>query len=155
MRFGKLAKCAVVLLTGLAVMCPVLYGAEKPTQPTPKIFIDASPSFATALTAAMVKKHVPVIVVEDKASADYILQSAAVDSKAESTGAKFARCIFADCIGINGYSEVSVRFMRVGDSAVVWAYQVRKGNSGPLGVQSLSEAIAKHLRNDYLRKLKN
>jgi len=55
---------------------------------------------------------------------------------------------------MNGFSEVSVKLVRTKDSAVVWAYQVKKGNSGPLGVQSLSEAIAKHLKNDYLSKQK-
>ena len=118
----------------------------------PKIFIQAEPDFTTALTAAMVKKKVPAVVVEDKAHAQFVLSSAAVDSRDESAAGKVARCLFMDCIGVNGSSEVSVKLVRSGDSAVVWAYQVRKGNSGPLGVQSLSEAIAKHLKNDYLDK---
>lgn len=116
------------------------------------MYIQADPSFQTALTAAMVKKDVPITVVTDQNSAEFTLQSAPVDSKAESTGSKFARCMFADCIGMNGYSAVSVELIRNRDHAVVWAYQVRKGNSGPLGVQSLSEAVAKHLKNDFLKK---
>jgi len=118
----------------------------------PKIFIEAGPDFTTAMTAAMVKKKVPAIVVEDKAAAQFVLSSATVDSKDETTGGKIARCLFLDCIGMNGSSEVSVKLMRSSDSAIVWAYQVRKANSGPLGVQSLSEAIVKHLKNDYLDK---
>ena len=47
---------------------------------------------------------------------------------------------------LHGNSEVSVKLVRLTDSAVVWAYQVRKANAGPLGIQSLSEAIAKHLK---------
>ena len=122
--------------------------------PTPKIFVQADPHFTTALTAALVKKGVPATIIEDKTAADYVLQSAEVDSKEESTGGKVARCLFMDCIGMNGFSEVSVKLVRTKDSAVVWAYQARKGNSGPLGVQSLSEAIAKHLKNDYFNKQK-
>ena len=57
-----------------------------------------------------------------------------------------------DCIGINRNSEVPVKLLHTTDSAVVWAYQVRKANAGPLGIQSLSEAIAKHLKNDFLKK---
>lgn len=57
-----------------------------------------------------------------------------------------------NCLGINGAAKVSVELIRLSDSAVVWAYQVRKPNSGPIGIQSLSEAIAKHLKNDYLSK---
>jgi len=101
---------------------------------------------------AMMKKKVPAVIVEDKEGAQYVLESAAVDSKDETGAGKVARCLFLDCIGMNGNSEVSVKLVRSSDSAVVWAYQVRKGNSGPLGVQSLSEAIAKHLKNDYLEK---
>ena len=117
-----------------------------------KLYVEASPSFNTALTAALIKKNVPIVVVEDKGKAGFILKSAEVDSKEESTGGKIARCLFLDCIGINGNSEVSVKLVRTTDSAVVWAYQVRKANAGPLGVQSLSEAIAKHLKNDFLKK---
>lgn len=36
----------------------------------------------------------------------------------------------------------------------MWAHHVRKANDGPLRVQSLSEDIAKHLKNDYLTKQK-
>ena len=117
-----------------------------------KLYVEASPSFNTALTAALIKKNVPIVVVENKNNADFTLKSAEVDSKEESTGGKIARCLFLDCIGINGNSEVSVKLVRTTDSAVVWAYQVRKANAGPLGIQSLSEAIAKHLKNDFLKK---
>lgn len=34
------------------------------------------------------------------------------DSKEESTGGKIARCLFLDCIGMNGNSEVSVKLVR-------------------------------------------
>jgi hypothetical protein len=114
-----------------------------------KLYVEASPSFTTAL----IKKSVPIIGVEDKDKAEFILKSADVDSKDESTGGKIARCLFLDCIGINGNSEVSVKLVRTTDSAVVWAYQVRKANAGPLGVQSLSEAIAKHLKKGKVRRL--
>jgi hypothetical protein len=100
----------------------------------------------------VIKKNVPVEVVTDQAKAEYTLQAAPVYSKDESGAGKIARCLFADCIGMNGFSSVSVELVRTKDSAVLWAYQVRKGNSGPLGIQSLSEAVAKHLKNDYLSK---
>lgn len=148
----KWLKCVGMVLLGVALCATALAQQGKPPK---KIFIQADPNFATALSAAMIKKHVPVEVVEDKAHSDYVLQSSTVDSKAESTGSKVARCLFMDCVGMNGYSEVSVRLVRTGDDVVVWAYQVRKGNSGPLGIQSMSEAIAKHLKNDYLKKLKD
>jgi hypothetical protein len=142
---------ALAALSILAASLPAL-GAN-PVQP--KVYIDAEPSFATALTAAIEKKNVPVTVVVDPKQADFTLKSAPVASKDESGAGKIARCLFADCIGMNGNSSVSVELLRSSDSSVVWAYQVRKGNSGPLGIQSLSEAIAKHLKNDYLAKHSN
>jgi hypothetical protein len=120
----------------------------------PAIFVKADPNFAIALTSAIEKKQVAVSVVTNPETADYTLQSADVYSKDETGAGKIARCLFADCVGMNGFSSVSVQLIRTRDSAVVWAYQVRKANSGPLGIQSMSEAIAKHLKNDYLKKQK-
>lgn len=118
----------------------------------PTIYIEAQDSFQSALAAAFIKKKVPATVVMDPHNATYTLKSANVFAKTESTGSKFARCLFADCIGMEGTASVSVQLIRNSDSAVVWAYQVRKPNGGPAGIQSLSEAIAKHLRNDFLDK---
>jgi hypothetical protein len=97
----------------------------------PAIFIKADSDFAVALTSAIEKKQVPATVVLNPEVADYTLESAAVYSKDETGAGKIARCLFADCIGMNGFSSVSVRLIRTKDSAVVWAYQVRKANSGP------------------------
>lgn len=151
MKMRKLT-CA---LAGAVLASCLFVTASLSAQSEPTMFIKASTGFSTALAAAIIKKKVPIEVVTDPARADYILQATEVDSKAESTGSKFARCMFADCIGINGYSSVAVELRRAKDTAVVWAYQVRKGNSGPLGIQSLSEAIAKHLKHDYLDKHRN
>lgn len=132
----------------------VAVSAQSASHPLPKVFINADSNFAVALTAAINKKHVPVTVVEDKSNADYILQSAQVDAHQESAGSKFARCLLAYCAGIEGTSSVSVQLLKVNDDSVVWAYQVRKANGGPAGIQSLSEAIAKHMNNDYFKKQK-
>ena len=144
----KRSVIAVCLLSAVASF-PVLAQTPGPT-----IYLSAETGFQTAMAAAFVKKHVAATILTKQDGAEYTLQAAPVDSKAESTGSKFARCLFMDCIGVNGFSEVSVQLVRNKDGAIVWAYQVRKGNSGPLGVQSLSEAIAKHLQHDYLEKHK-
>ena len=137
----------------LGILTVLVASVSASSQAQSKVYIDADSQFSTALAAAIEKKHVPVTVVVDPKHADYTLKSAAVNSKDESGAGKIARCMFLDCIGMNGNSSVSVELVRSSDSAVVWAYQVRKGNSGPLGIQSLSEAIAKHLKNDYLSKV--
>jgi|GEM_PF-2811378 len=136
----------------LAVFCGVCQiGVAQETAPVgPGIYVDAEPDFQTAVAAAMIKKHVQAHVVMDKDKADYILKASAVNRHTESGGSKFARCLFAYCAGIEGTSAVSVQLVQ--KDTVVWAYQVRKANGGPSGTQSLSEAIAKHLRNDFLDK---
>lgn len=144
----------VLVVALLALMCLPIAALHGQSASQPTVFIQAENGFQTALAAAILKKKVPLTVTTDQEKADYILQAAPVDSKTESGAGKIARCMFMDCIGINGYSQVSVQLLKREGSAVVWAYQVRKGNGGPLGVQSLSEAIAKHLKNDYVDKQK-
>jgi hypothetical protein len=120
----------------------------------PSVFIQAENGFQSALAAGFIKKQVPANVVTEESRATYTLKSADVFAKPESTGSKVARCLFAYCAGIEGTASVSVQLVRNSDHAIVWAYQVKKGNSGPSGIQSLSEAIAKHVRNDYFDKQK-
>lgn len=122
------------------------------TDKSPSIYIEGEPNFQTALTAAIIKKHVPARLVTDEAKADYILRASDVNAHRESGASIFARCLFAYCVGAEGASSVSIQLIK--NDAVVWAYQVRKANGGPSGVQSLSEAIAKHLKNDFLEKQK-
>ena len=78
-----------------------------------RVFIDADSQFSAALAAAIERKHVPVTVVLDPKHADYTLKSAPVDSKDESGAGKIARCLFADCIGMNGNSSVSVELRSI------------------------------------------
>ena len=120
----------------------------------PKIFVKADQDFAVALTAALNKKRARATVVLNQNDAEYVLQSAGVAAKQESGASKIARCLFAYCAGIEGSSSVSVQLIQVSNSSVVWAYQVRKGNGGPVGIQSLSEAVAKHLKNEFLDQRK-
>lgn len=137
--------------TAVAVLVVLLFGsvainAQSQAQPLskPRICLKAEPDFAVALTAAFVKKDVPVIIVLDEKNADYVLQSTAVSTRRVSD----VSVIF----GFTGWSAVSVQLVRKSDNAFVWAYQVRKEISSPMAIQSLSEAIAKHLKHDFLEK---
>jgi hypothetical protein len=58
---------------------------------TPLIVIQADNDFQTALTASLIKKKVPVLVIEDSKKANYILRSASVYSKDESGAGTVAR----------------------------------------------------------------
>lgn len=109
-------------------------------------YIEGQNGFETYLAAAMSKKNVPVDVVMDRTKATYILQSAPVEIKTESTGGKIARCLFASCAGIEDKGNVSVQLIETGSTKMVWAYSVNKQKGGSKNEQSMAEAVAKHLK---------
>ncbi len=116
-----------------------------------KIFIKSDSDFSVSITAALNKKDAPVIIVLDEKNADYILQTSNVNVEHESGLSKIARCAFASCVGIGGSTNVSAQLIDKTNNSVVWAYQVKKGNAGSHGEQSMSEAIAKHLKNEFFK----
>jgi hypothetical protein len=60
----------------------------------PTVYIEPQQGFETYIAAAIAKKGVPVDVVTDNTKAVYILRSAPVEVKSESTGGNIARCLF-------------------------------------------------------------
>jgi hypothetical protein len=146
-RLRKLAHEAAKVIALLIVFLGLLGSAHAQNNPT--IYVDGPEDFSMAITAAINKKHVPVQGTLDGTHADYVLHVAGVASKMESGGSQVARCLFMDCIGAFGSSTASVTLVKANSPVILWSYQVRKSLGGPLGTQSLSEAIAKHLKHDY------
>jgi hypothetical protein len=94
--------------------------------------------FDTFLAAAIIKKQVPVVVVTDRAKADYEITGIANTEKAG-----WAKMLF---IGIDNSNDMaSVKVVYLKSDEVVYGYSVRKGNSAR-GKQSAAEACAKHLK---------
>ena len=112
----------------------------------PTVYIEPQQGFETYLAAAISKKGVPVDVVTDKNKAIYILRSAPVEVKSESTGGKIARCLFAYCAGIEDKGNVSVQVIEASSTKMVWAYSVNKQRGGSKNQQSMAEAVAKHFK---------
>lgn len=112
----------------------------------PAVYVEPQNGFETYLAAAISKKNVPVDVVTDQTKATYTLKAAPVEIKSESTGGKIARCLFANCVGIEDKSNVSVQLIEVSSSKMVWAYAVNKQRGGAKDEQSMAEAVAKHLK---------
>ena len=112
----------------------------------PTVYIEPQSGFETYLAAAISKKNVPVDVVEDKSKASYVLKSAPIEIKTESTGGKIARCLFASCVGIEDKGNVSVQLIDSSSSKMLWAYSVNKQRGGSKNQQSMAEAVAKHLK---------
>lgn len=117
------------------------------------IYITPDNGFETDIIAGLQKKSVPVTIVTDPAIADYTLTPNAVTIHQESTGGKIARCLFAYCAGIADSGNVSVQLVDNKTKAIVWGYNVAK-QTGQKNRQSMAEAIAKHLNNDFLKKQK-
>src|SRR5579864_3472981 len=112
----------------------------------PAVYLEPQNGFETYLAAAMAKKKVPVDIVTDQTKATYVLKSAPVEIKQESTGGKIARCLFAYCAGIEDKGNVSVQVLEVTSSKMIWAYSVNKQRSGSKNEQAMAEAVAKHFK---------
>ena len=90
------------------------------------------------LSAAMHKKEVPVIIVTDRAKADFELSGVT-----ESERAGWAKTIF---LGNSSTSEqASIKVVNLKTGTVVFGYNVNKSSSAR-GKQSSSESCAKHLK---------
>jgi hypothetical protein len=132
-------------------------------QEKPRVYIEATETvdasnsqhkgkqidFGSALSAALQKKEVPVVVVTDQAKAQWIIKSASSQQE-DSTGTKVAKMAFCGVL-CGGYTkfEGSIQVVDIESTAVVFAYNVKKGN-----FQSAAEAFAKHFKDDYLVKRK-
>ncbi len=98
--------------------------------------------FSAAISAAMIKKGVPVTVTLDELTAEYRL-TAETEAKREGTGERVAKVLMLGAFAGSGQSrDTSVIVTRVADNAMVWAYNTRKPNA-----QSAAEGVAKHFKN--------
>jgi hypothetical protein len=140
------------LLLALLLAASLAAFAAEPQRPT--IYIEPQNGFETYIAAAIAKKDVPLDVVIEQTKATYVLRSAPVEIKQESTGGKIARCLFAYCAGIEDKGNVSVQLIETGSSKMLWAYSVNKQRGGSKNQQSMAEAVAKHLK-DFLSKKAN
>src|SRR4051794_10148717 len=102
-----------------ATIIGVLCGTARAQQPILYI-APTDDGFETYLTAAIHKKHVPVMVSTAEEKADFVLKSNVVEITKESTGSKVAKCIVFNCAGIEDKGTVSVTLNK-GD-LVVWSY---------------------------------
>src|SRR5262245_2074914 len=137
------------LVAALSVLAFTL-GTSAIAQDHKTLFITpTSDGFETYLAAAMIKKGVPVTVVTKEEGANLVLKASSVEIQQQSTGSKFARCMFAYCSGIEDRGTTTVQL--VINNTVAWSYSVNKGR-GQKNRQSLAEAIAKHLKDEYFRR---
>ena len=107
----------------------------------PKIWISPDPPIASALalTAALVKKAAPIVIVNSPDKADY-----QITGVSESVQAGWSKMLMFGSEQSNEQASIVMTNLKTG--TVVWGYNVNKSNSYK-GKQSSSEACAKHLRS--------
>ena len=136
MKFAALLSLALVPIC-LAQITPPRPAGRIDVPLNAKVFIEPMDGFETYLDAAFVKKHTPVIVVDDKAKADFIIGGTSHLDKAS-----WAKTIF-----ISGAPQAGASIaMKNKKGELAWAYSVDKFNAARAN-QSTAEACAKHLKS--------
>ena len=108
-----------------------------------KVFIVPMDGFEQDLQAAFLRKHVPLLMVDDKAKADYI-----VEGKNDNEKAGWAKTIFFSPAPAE---HASITVKKIDDGTIIFAYSVDK-TAARHGPQSAAEACAKHLREAMEKK---
>jgi hypothetical protein len=134
-----------VPIFGLAQPSPIKNGAT--------VYIEPAGGYETYLAAAMVKQHVPLVIVTDKGKADYIVRSTVtqttpsqptvVVNNGSNSGGGYAAALTA-----RGSASTSMEVIDPRSSQILFAYSPR--------IDSLSgtaEACAKHLK-EFVAKQK-
>lgn len=97
--------------------------------------------FGQALSAAILKKRVPVQITTDREKASYFLASAS-EAKTEGQGERIAKVVMLGAWAGSGKSfNASVSITNV-EGTVLFAYNSKKSN-----FQSAAEGVAKNLKN--------
>jgi hypothetical protein len=135
----------------LAIVASITFAAVGlQAQPQPRrIFITPTEDgFHTYISAAFIKKKVNAVVVKTQDDADFVLTAAQVTEEKVTTGRKLVNCLFAYCGGNEDKASTSVELVDR-EGVVAWSYSVNKGR-GKKNLQSMAEAIAKHIQDDFV-----
>jgi hypothetical protein len=133
-----------LLLTGflLVALAPIIVAQESTHKVIPagsKVFIaPMEDGFQDYLKAALQAKKVPVVVVDDKASADFEITGHSETQKAGTA----KKVIMWDW---HSNEQASIQITNLKTSEVAFAYSANKQSSAH-GKKSTAEACAKHLK---------
>jgi hypothetical protein len=153
-------KKVIIAAAGLVLLAASMLSAEGRVPANAKFFIEGSETmdasnsknkakygdFTLAITAALAKKKVPVVVVTDVDRADYIIRHTS-SAKEDSTGTKIAKIAIMGGLWGSSKFEASIMVIDKASTAVVYSYNVKKGN-----FQSAAESFAKNLNNNIAGK---
>lgn len=131
--------CFPLLLLGMMGMASSQEANNKVIPPAAKVFIAPMENgFDNNLKAALQAKKVPVVVVDDKAQADFEISGHSESQKASTA----KKVIFLDW---RSNEQASIQVVNLKSSEVVFAYSANKISSAH-GKKSSAEACAKHLK---------
>ena len=153
-------KKVIIAAAGLVLLAASMLSAEGRVPANAKFFIEGSETmdasnsknkakygdFTLAITAALAKKKVPVVVVTDVDRPDYIIRHTS-SAKEDSTGTKIAKIAIMGGLWGSSKFEASIMVIDKASTAVVYSYNVKKGN-----FQSAAESFAKNLNNNIAGK---
>lgn len=129
----------ILKMIGPAVaLCFASIAAEPVIPAGAKVYIAPMDGYETYLKAALEKKKVPIVVVDQREAAEYELSGDAESQKA-STAKKVLLWDWRST------EQASIKLTHLQSSEVVFAYSVHKASSAH-GKQSSAEACAKHLK---------
>lgn len=142
-------------LIGVLILCASTAGAAD----TPRVYVEAAETvdasnskdkakhvdFGVAISAALLKEQVPVLVVTDPEKSQWTIKSVS-SQREDTTGTKIAKILVFGGGGFTKF-EGTIQVIDNESSAVLYAYNVKKGD-----FQSAAEAFAKHFANDFLKK---
>lgn len=139
MGMKKWVALAATTLTILVCAAPLM--ARKATEAIPagsKVFIEPMGGFETYLRAALIKKKVPLVVVDNKADAAFDISGHSTSQKASAT-----KEILTLSWRSSESATIQVTDLKSGE--IVYAYSYHNNDSAH-GKKSSAEACAKHLR---------
>jgi len=119
-------------------LCLTAAAAEGTIPAGSKIYIAPMGGFETYLKAAIQKKKVAILIVDQRDAAEFEISGVA-DSEKASTAKKIIR------LDWHSKEQASIRVANIQSSELVFAYSVHKESSAH-GKQSSAEACAKHLK---------
>jgi hypothetical protein len=128
----------ISLLFPAVALCFTATAAEGTIPAGSKIYIAPMGGFETYVKAAIEKKKVAVVIVEQRDAAEFEISGAAESEKA-STAKKIIR------LDWHSKEQASIKVSNIQSSEVTFAYSVHKESSAH-GKQSSAEACAKHLK---------
>lgn len=112
--------------------------------PQARLFVPST-EFGMAVSAAILKKHVPVIAVTDSSKAAFFLQTTSAATK-ESGGERVAKVLaFGAFSGSGKHFEATVTITNR-DGAIVFAHNSKKENFQS-AAENMANEIKKHIEN--------